>query len=259
MRPKQKWLALLVVSMCISLVSLAAPAARAAGEEGAAANKRIAVVIDDFGNDMLGTKEMLELPVPITAAVMPFLPTTRRDAEWAHRMGHEVILHMPMEPVKGKKSWLGPGAITTDLSDEEIRQRVLAAIDEVPYAIGMNNHMGSKVTADKRAMRIILQVCKEKNLIYLDSKTTFKSVVKPIAAELGVRIVENNIFMDDVYTRAHISKQAVKVKKHVMDNDSTIIIGHVGPPGKHTSDVLKQSLPAWKEHAEFVTISKLAP
>ncbi|NOU95990.1 divergent polysaccharide deacetylase family protein [Paenibacillus sp. LMG 31456] len=248
---------MILVSMYMIMAS--SSATQAVAEEGVLTNKRIAVVIDDLGNDMLGTREMIELPVPITVAVMPFLPTTRRDAEWAHQLGHEVLIHMPMEPVRGKKSWLGPGAITTDLSDEEIRQRVLAAIEEVPFAIGMNNHMGSKVTADARIMRIVLQVCKEKNLIYLDSKTTSKSVVKPIAVELGVRIVENNIFMDDVYTREHISKQAVKVKKHVKDNDTTIVIGHVGPPGKNTAAVLKQSVPTIQELAQFVTISKLAP
>jgi polysaccharide deacetylase 2 family uncharacterized protein YibQ len=123
----------------------------------------------------------------------------------------------------------------------------------------MNNHMGSKVTADKRAMRIILQVCKEKNLMYLDSKTTYKSVVKPIADELGVKVVENNIFMDDIYSRAHIAKQAVKLQQRVKANASTIVIGHVGPPGKNTAAVLSESVPALKQLAEFVTVSQLAP
>lgn len=221
--------------------------------------KKIAVVIDDLGNDMMGTKEIMELPVPFTVAVMPFLPTTKRDAEWAHKLGHDVLIHMPMEPVKGKKSWLGPGAITTDLSDDEIRKRVLAAIEEVPFAIGMNNHMGSKVTADKRVMRIVLEVCKEKNLIYLDSKTSHKSVVKAMAQELGVRTLENNLFMDDIYTREHIVKQALKLQKQVDANEATVVIGHVGPPGKHTAAVLKQSVPTLQKKGQFVTISKLAP
>ena len=73
--------------------------------------KKAAIVIDDFGNQMSGTEEMMELPVPFTAAIMPFLPTTKQDAELAHSHGKDVIVHMPMEPVKGKKSWLGPGAL----------------------------------------------------------------------------------------------------------------------------------------------------
>nr|WP_245855796.1 divergent polysaccharide deacetylase family protein [Paenibacillus rigui] len=231
-----------------------------ANAEGEPASKRIAIVIDDMGNDMTGTKEMMELPIPFTAAVMPFLPTTKRDAEWAHRLGHDVLIHMPMEPVRGKKSWLGPGAITTDLPDEEIRKRVLAAIEDVPFAIGMNNHMGSKVTADPRVMRIVLEVCKEKNLIYLDSKTSHKSVVKKLAEEIGVRTGENNIFMDDIYSRDHIVKQALKVQKYMDQHEATVVIGHVGPPGKHTAAVLKQSIPTLqKMGGQFVTISKLVP
>ncbi|WP_134701688.1 divergent polysaccharide deacetylase family protein [Ammoniphilus sp. YIM 78166] len=219
--------------------------------------KRVAIVIDDFGNDMDGTKEILDMPVPLTIAVMPFLPTTKRDANWAKQRGHDVIVHMPMEPKKGKKSWLGPGAITTDLSDEEIRKRVNAAIDDVPHAIGMNNHMGSKATADPRVMRIVLEVCKERNLLYLDSRTTPKSVVSSIAGELGVPVIENHIFLDDIYRTAHISKQVRLLIKHLQAHSHCIAIGHVGPPGKKTAAVLKQSIPTLQKEAKFALISEL--
>ncbi|MDQ1912362.1 divergent polysaccharide deacetylase family protein [Paenibacillus sp. GD4] len=221
-------------------------------------SKQIALVIDDFGNDMLGTKEMMELPIPFTVAVMPFLPTTKRDAEWAHQLGRDVIIHLPMEPKRGKKSWLGPGAITTDLTDEEVRERVLAAIQDVPHAIGMNNHMGSKVTADERIMRIILTICKEKGLFFLDSRTTDKSKVAQIARELGVPTAENHLFMDDIYSRGHIVKQALKVQKHVKEHEATVVIGHVGPPGKHTAAVLMESIPTLQQlGATFTSVSKL--
>ncbi len=123
--------------------------------------KELAIVIDDLGNDMKGTEEILHLPVTLTLAIMPFLPSTKADAENARRFGHEVIVHLPMEPVSGKASWLGPGAILTSLSNEEIRSRVEKAIGDVPYAVGVNHHMGSKATADERVMRIVLEVCKE--------------------------------------------------------------------------------------------------
>ena len=98
---------------------------------------KVAIVIDDFGNNMKGTDKMLSLPIPLTVAVMPFLPSTKQDAIAAHKKGHEVIIHMPMEPIRGKKEWLGPKAITTDLSDEEINNRLEQAIQEIPHAIGM--------------------------------------------------------------------------------------------------------------------------
>ncbi|MEH6940223.1 divergent polysaccharide deacetylase family protein, partial [Bacillus sp. JJ664] len=147
-------------------------------------NHKVAIVIDDFGNNMKGTEQMLSLPIPLTVAVMPFLPSTQKDASTAHSRGYEVIVHLPMEPRTGMASWLGPNAITSNLSDLEIRRRVVAAIDDVPYAIGMNNHMGSKATSDERVMRIVLSVCKERGLFFLDSKTNYWSIVSKIAKEL---------------------------------------------------------------------------
>ncbi|MGO4697305.1 divergent polysaccharide deacetylase family protein [Paenibacillus sp. 2TAB26] len=219
--------------------------------------KPVAIVIDDFGNNMSGTEEMMKLPVKITAAIMPFMPTTKKDAEEAYRLGHDVIVHMPMEPNKGLKSWLGPGALTTDLSDAEVRKRVEDAIDDVPHAIGMNNHMGSKVTADERMMRIVLSVCKERGLFFLDSRTTFKTVVPKLAKELGVPTVSNDVFLDDVYTVQHISKQIGVLRKHLESHDSCITIGHVGAPGKYTSSVLHQSIPAMQPTVRFVKLTAL--
>ncbi|SDN57719.1 hypothetical protein SAMN04487897_103223 [Paenibacillus sp. yr247] len=218
--------------------------------------KKVAIVIDDFGNNMDGTTEMLNLPIPFTVAVMPFLPSTKQDAQLAHDKGREVILHLPMEPVRGKKSWLGPGAITTDLSNDEIHKRIVAAIEDVPYAIGINNHMGSKATADERVMKILVDICKEKNLILLDSRTTPKSLIGKLAGQKGVPFSENQLFFDDLYTYSHISKQMVKFKKLIHERDTVIAIGHVGPPGKKTAQVIKEAIPTIQKEASFVPISQ---
>lgn len=221
------------------------------------ASKRIAIVIDDFGNGMTGTAEMLKLPFPFTVAVMPFMPTTQSDAENAHKLGHDVLVHMPMEPNKGKKEWLGPGAITTDLSDAEIRKRVEAAIDNVPFAVGMNNHMGSKATSDERVMRIVLTVCKERGLFFLDSRTSYKTVVPKVAAEIGIPLLSNHVFLDDVYSTQHISKQIGELYKQLEQQEHCVAIGHVGPPGKKTAAVLLQSTPSLRENAIIVKLSDL--
>ncbi|WP_077210757.1 divergent polysaccharide deacetylase family protein [Bacillus dakarensis] len=221
--------------------------------------KVLAIVIDDFGNDMKGTEEMLELPIPLTVAVMPFLPTTKQDAKLAHAKGHEVIVHVPMEPKHGKKSWLGPGAITTDLSDEEIRKRIESAIDSVPYAVGMNHHMGSKVTEDKRIMKIILEVCKERNLYYLDSKTAENSVIPEIANELSVPYLENDLFLDHVYSEQHIYRQASKLVINLQRHEQIIAIGHVGITGDRVVNALKTYIPKYEKEAELVTLSELIP
>jgi polysaccharide deacetylase 2 family uncharacterized protein YibQ len=249
---------LLALSMFWLLTSTASDVSLAQPGSEAAPVKQIAIIIDDFGNGMAGTEQMMELPIPFAAAVMPFLSTTKRDAEWAHGIGKEVLVHLPMEPRAGKREWLGPGAITTRLSDDEIRKRVNAAVEDVPHAVGINNHMGSKATADERVMRIVLSVCKERNLFFLDSRTTHKSVIGRLANEMGVRTAKNHIFMDDVYTRSHIMKQAIKVQKHVKKYDSTIVIGHVGSPGKYTAEVLKKSIPSYKElGGHFVSVSHM--
>ncbi|MFD2370038.1 divergent polysaccharide deacetylase family protein [Brevibacillus sp. GCM10020057] len=240
-----------------SLAAAASPPAPITPAPSSAPQKAVAFVIDDFGNNMAGTQEMLALPVPLTVAVMPFMPSTKQDAELAHQRGHDVFVHMPMEPNKGKKSWLGPGAITSDLSDDEIRQRVQKAIDDVPHAIGMNNHMGSKITANEHIMRIIMEVVKERGLIYLDSKTTDKSVAGKLAAELGVPYAENQLFLDDVYSLPHISGQMEKLCKRIDSLPVCVAIGHVGPPGKKTASVLRRYIPRIQKEARFVTVSQL--
>ncbi|MFC0270533.1 divergent polysaccharide deacetylase family protein [Metabacillus herbersteinensis] len=217
----------------------------------------VAIVIDDFGNGMKGTEDILSLPIPLTVAVMPFLSTTERDANLAFQKGHEVIIHLPMEPLHGKKSWLGPGAITTDLSDEEIKRRVTKAIDAVPHAVGMNNHMGSKVTADERVMRIILSICQERGLYYLDSKTNGKSVVPKVAKELGVPFLENELFFDEQYTTSHIIKQANLLIDKINVDQEVIAIGHVGIAGEKMATVLEEYVPLVKKRAEPVTLSDL--
>ena len=237
----------------------ATAAARSVSETDGESPRRVAVVIDDFGSAMNGTEEILSLPIPITAAVMPFLPTTRRDAEEAHRKGHEVIVHLPMEPIRGKRSWLGPGAITTDLSDEEIRKRVNAAIDDVPHARGMNNHMGSKATADPRVMRIVMDVCRERELYFLDSRTSPRSQAAAEAERVGVPLVDNDLFLDEVYSASHVYNQLRKLAVRIDRQTDTIVIGHVGPPGLVTAAALRSAIPKLQDDAAFVRVSDMLP
>jgi polysaccharide deacetylase 2 family uncharacterized protein YibQ len=219
--------------------------------------RRIAVVIDDLGNSMKGTQQILDLPIKLTVAVMPFLPSTKKDAEAAFAKGDDVIVHLPMEPLRGRPSWLGPGAITTNLTDAQIREKVEAAIAEVPHAVGMNNHMGSKATADERVMRVVLQVCKEKNLFFLDSRTSWHTKVPKVAKELGVTLLENDVFLDDVNTPRHLAKQITVINKFIQEHDKCVIIGHVGSPGLTTSRALKAAIPNLSAKASFVRLSEL--
>ncbi|CAM4354322.1 divergent polysaccharide deacetylase family protein [Paenibacillus phoenicis] len=224
------------------------------------ASHKVAVIIDDLGNGMAGTEEILNLPIKLTVAVMPFLETTQEDARRAHEYGHDVIIHMPMEPKQGKAEWLGPGAILSSMTDEEIRQRVEAAIDQVPYAIGMNNHMGSKVTEDERVMSVILEVCRERGLFFIDSKTNSRSVVPRLSEKMGLPRLENDIFLDDVGSEAHVTKQLRQVLNILNKGkrNSCVTIGHVGVQGKKTAAALKKNIPILQaEGVQFIGTSEL--
>ncbi len=96
---------------------------------------------------------------------MPFLEQATEQAQLAHANGLEVMIHLPLEPKKGKASWLGPNGITTDLVDKEINKRLQESYDAVPYAKGLNNHMGSKAMEDPRIVELIVQFAKEKKFI----------------------------------------------------------------------------------------------
>lgn len=216
----------------------------------------LSIVIDDLGNHMNGTEDILNLQAKLTVAIMPFMPSTTADANAAIEKGHEVIVHMPMEPKVGKKSWLGPGAITADLSDEEIRKRVEDAIENVPHAVGMNHHMGSKITEDKRIMQIVLEVCAERGLYYLDSKTTGKSVIPEIAEELHLPYLENNLFFDDTYSVSHIEKQTQRLENRLKTENRLIAIGHVGVSGPMMVTVLNRHIEHLKEKAHIIPLSE---
>ncbi|WP_058300385.1 divergent polysaccharide deacetylase family protein [Gorillibacterium timonense] len=239
-----------------SLNATAAERRNAPEGETPASGKAAAIVIDDFGNGMDGTEQMMNLPFPITVAVMPFLPTTEKDAEEAYYKGHEVIVHMPMEPFTGRKSWLGPGAVTCDLTDEQIRERVRAAIDNVPHAVGISNHMGSKATSSERVMENVLAVCRERGLYFLDSHTNYRSVVGKTARRMGVQSTDNQLFLDDVKDSALIRKQLQLFGKLVEEQGTGIAIGHVGTGGQKTAEAVKEA-PQVMPGVRFLRMSEM--
>ncbi len=221
--------------------------------------QRLAVIIDDLGNEMGGTEEILKLPVKITVAVMPFMRTTEQDARRAHEQGHDVLIHLPMEPKQGKPEWLGPGAILSSMTDEEVRKKVEEAIDNVPFAKGINNHMGSKITGDERIMAVILEVCRERGLFFVDSKTNYWSVTAQVSEKKGLPQLYNDIFLDDVNSPRHITGQLHKVQELLDRKGKCVAIGHVGVKGEITASTLLQQIPGFQDRGvKFIGISELA-
>ncbi|MDR2751878.1 MAG: divergent polysaccharide deacetylase family protein [Clostridiales bacterium] len=219
----------------------------------------LAIVIDDFGNESKGTAEMLALPIKLTAAVMPGMPSSAKDAEAFHAAGKAIILHMPMQSDTGKASWLGNLPITTDLSPETISERVLFGLNELKYAEGMNNHMGSTITKNVTIMTQLLGILKERDLIMLDSKTTPDSVVEKTAKKLGAKCISRDVFLDgtqDVGTIINNLRKAANIAKKT---GSAIAIGHVGPEGGvATATAIASLIPELSaEGVQFVTLKEL--
>lgn len=127
---------------------------------------KLAIVIDDFGNNSAGTEEMLALPIPFTGAVMPQMPYTKADQDKLLDNGKAVILHQPMEAHTGQRSWLGKTPILSNMSTEEAVDTFKSNLDSVDKAKGFNNHMGSKITEDKDKMTALLKEAKERNMYF---------------------------------------------------------------------------------------------
>lgn len=187
---------------------------------------RIALIIDDFGAMMPGTMEMLSIDGPLTVAVLPYRSNTAKEAQLAKERGHQVILHLPMEPTNPKTS-PGPGAIMAGMEPSEVKELFNKAIAQVPQARGVNNHMGSKATEDRGVVTSILEEVKARNLFFVDSHTSPKSVVIPVANQLGVPAAENYLFIDNIDQVDAVKKEIRSLAKIALTRGKIIGIGHV--------------------------------
>ena len=188
----------------------------------------LAVVIDDWGYGWQAARDFLSFDRPLTVAVLPYLPYSRTHAHEAHARGHQVILHLPMEPL-GEQWDLGEGAVTTAKTSSEIVSDVLRALAAVPYVSGVNNHMGSKATADRRVMAEVLKVINENGLFFLDSRTTTASVAGEVGKELGALVLANDRFIDTDNDSDRIKERILLGAQLAKRRGYAIVIGHVRP------------------------------
>ncbi|MCQ2604450.1 MAG: divergent polysaccharide deacetylase family protein [Spirochaetia bacterium] len=188
-------------------------------------HKRIYMILDDAGNSINQLKPFLEFPGKLTVAVMPGLAHSRDAAVMAHQHGKNVILHQPMEAIGGNDP--GPGAVFTSMSSDEIARTVNANLDSIPYVEGMNNHMGSAATSDRRVMETVLKIVRDRNIYFVDSFTHSKSVCTEVAENNGMTIAKRDIFLDNVKDKEKIM-EALNQAKSVADRKGyAIMIGHV--------------------------------
>lgn len=215
---------------------------------------KIAIVIDDMGQDIRRLRDILEIDAPISIAVLPFLPYSKDIATEAGSKGREVLLHIPMEPKDSNNNDPGKGAVFTDMTEAQVAEQVRMDIEAVPYITGVNNHMGSRFTEDERLMRIVLNIAKTKNLFFLDSKTTSKSTGYRLAKEMEVKAASRQVFLDNEEDINYIKGQILELVEIAKKRGSAIAIGH---PHPSTIAALKEMIPLINKDVDIVTVSSL--
>ena len=188
----------------------------------------IAFVIDDAGNNLQELGPFLSIPGPITIAVLPGLPHSAEAARRIRASGKEVILHQPMEAVGGQNP--GPGAIYSNMNEEQIRSMLAKNIEEVGPVAGINNHQGSKITMNREIMEIILAFCAENNIYFLDSRTTAETTVPAAARRLGITIAERDVFLDNEQDKESMQRFLTSGLTRAQRNGKAIMIGHTWSP-----------------------------
>jgi polysaccharide deacetylase 2 family uncharacterized protein YibQ len=215
---------------------------------------KVAFIIDDLGYEIEVAKKMLELEFPITLSILPFLKYSEYIAEEGKKNNQEIILHLPMEP-NNSSADPGPRAIKSYMSEEEIRQYVRECIFNFPYVMGLNNHMGSKITEDREIMKIILEEIKRYNLFFIDSMTSKNSIAYQVAQEMGVKTAKRSVFLDNENDMEYIKGQMLEVQEIALREGEAIAIGH---SRINTFYVLKRMIPELiRAGIEIVPVSEL--
>ncbi len=215
----------------------------------------IVIIIDDFGyrNDEI-SDGFLALDVPITCAIIPGHRNSATFAQKAISAGKEVIIHMPMEShseTQGEDEYI----LKTVMTSTELESRIRRAYSEIPQAIGMNNHQGSKATEDSRVMRVLALTLKDLGKFFVDSRTTAKSIGEKTMQRIGVKTRRRNVFLDNEFDPALIQEQLVEL---VEKSDKWGLALGIGHAKQATLSVLESEIPRLqKEGYSFTFVSEI--
>jgi polysaccharide deacetylase 2 family uncharacterized protein YibQ len=233
-------------------VHLLWPAARlrshppAPGSENA---PRLAIIIDDLGHDRALADSLLAMPFPLTLSVLPHLPFSSEVAEAAYRRGDEVILHLPMESRAEGEAAEGvvpePMELRVGMSAGQVAAAFSRMLETVPHVAGVNNHQGSRATADPALMQTLMPLLRERSLFFIDSRTTAATVAYHTAESSGVRAASRKVFLDAAATRDAVLAQLDLAGRDAMRDGSTIAIGHPHPA---TIAALLKGVPRLEAH-----------
>jgi len=215
---------------------------------------KMAIVIDDFGYTKEPIAAFAAIARPLTFAVLPYRPFTNEAATRGISSGHQVLLHLPMEPLQQSEQ-SEKITITVAMSDLEIQDVARKAIQSVPGIIGVNNHQGSRTTANKRAMKSVLAEIKANNLFFLDSRTNSQSIGVEMAREVGVRTGTNQLFLDNTDDVSAIKEKISTAQEMAIKHGSVIVIGHAR---HNTAIAVSEMIPELEKHGiRLVFVSQM--
>ena len=215
---------------------------------------RIALIVDDIGYDRSVVKKMLSLNLPITLSILPESPFTKSIVAEARKYHVEIMLHQPMEPFEYPRINPGPATLLTSMTPDELVQQLVQNLEAMPFVSGVNNHMGSKMTANASQMRQIFSVLKQRNLFFVDSRTTEKTICRPSADLLQIPFGERDVFIDHLQDKDFIKKQLYELVRIATKHGEAIGIAH---PYTKTYQVLKAVLPDLEQKVQFVPVSEM--
>jgi len=213
---------------------------------------QVAIVIDDMGYRYTD-EHALSLPGNVTYAILPHTTYGKKLAVKAHKQADDVLIHIPMEANNRKR--LGPGALTSAMNEQAIHKSLAASFAEIPFAIGINNHMGSYLTQLYRPMTWTINFLKARRLFFLDSVTSAESKALKAARDIGVPVRARHIFLDNNLTDEYIEQQFKQLIHFAQKKQTAIAIAH---PHPETIKMLTKLIPTLKQHnIELVSLSSL--
>jgi len=215
---------------------------------------QLSLIIDDVGYDIKAIRRLIELPFPFTVSILPDSPYAKQADQMAYQHGIPVMLHMPMETTNPKyQNKMENFYLHTAMSKPIFTQVFEDALAKVPHAIGINNHMGSALTSNKKSMVWLMELCKKHGLFFIDSRTSSKSVGAQEAERAGIPWNQRDIFLDHVITEDGLQHAWESALSCIKKNDYCIMLGH---PHHETLDFLENQTHALGSN-DFVSIENV--
>ena len=214
----------------------------------------VAIIIDDLGYDKKIAIKFSELNAVLTFSILPHSPFQKTIAHLSREKGFDIMLHLPMEPVEYPDVNPGPGTLLTSMTPDQLTRQLENDLDAVPFIKGVNNHMGSKMTADSSQMYQIFTILKKRGLYFVDSRTTVETLCKPSARLFQIPFAQRDVFLDHVATEDFIRKQLNELVRIAQRNGYAVGIGH---PHSLTYQVLREMLPELQKKVRLVPASEI--